>query len=623
MADSLPTTIADLDPEPADLLDLALAAAFALPLDDSARRTRSQSAVTLAAPPATGTTSLSVLAASSGGQPKIDFSEQTIATRYQFFGELARGGMGVLFHGRDGNLGREVAFKVIRAEHQHNPVMVRRFLEEAQIGAQLQHPGVVPVYELGQFTDLRPCFTMKLVNGCTLAALLQQRKSPAQDLPRFLRIFEQICQTVAYAHSRGIIHRDLKPLNIMVGEFGEVLVMDWGLAKVLAAREDSDSLSEGVSRTEGGLASPALRTSEEATRVGTVLGTPAYMSPEQARGETDRLDARCDVFALGAILCEILTGKPPYLGTTFPQVHRKAEAGDLKEALTRIDGWNQDPILRTIVRKCLSTNLAGPAVAPVSAAPVSVARAQAASKCQFVRPAHAGEVADAMKDYHSQIEVRARTAATTEVDHQWQEAFLRTIRILLAAVLLSAGLTLGWVELAVSGAVPLSSGCAGLLLIAYMASVGLSISAQRQRGKPWFAEAALSALGTLALLGLGLGLYWPHYGLHEANAERILTDGSWTLAQVERLLGRRGTTLDTSEVQAELLRKHAPDLLAGAAPSKLAQQRIDFDSQAYRFYRWGSANCYFLLAVDSRSLVRWKACRVPRSDLLRDIRSGD
>ena len=118
-------------------------------------------------------------------------------------------------------------------QHRDEPDLIRRFVEEAQIGGQLQHPGVVPVYELGSLADRRPFFAMKLVKGQTLAALLAGRASPADDLPRFLAIFEAVCQTVAYAHARGVIHRDLKPSNVMVGSFGEVQVMDWGLAKVL------------------------------------------------------------------------------------------------------------------------------------------------------------------------------------------------------------------------------------------------------------------------------------------------------------------------------------------------------------------------------------------------------
>jgi hypothetical protein len=153
--------------------------------------------------------------------------------RYQLQGEIARGGMGAILKGRDVDLGRDLAIKVLLASHQGNTEVVRRFVEEAQIGGQLQHPGVVPVYELGTFPDRRPYFAMKLVKGRTLASLLHERTDPAQDRPRFLTIFEAVCQTMAYAHARGVIHRDLKPSNVMVGSFGEVQVMDWGLAKVL------------------------------------------------------------------------------------------------------------------------------------------------------------------------------------------------------------------------------------------------------------------------------------------------------------------------------------------------------------------------------------------------------
>src|SRR5262249_39005363 len=151
---------------------------------------------------------------------------------------------------------------------------------------------------------------MKLVRGRDLAALLRERSSPTEDLPRFLQIFEQVCQALAYAHARGVIHRDLKPANIMVGAFGEVQVMDWGLAKVLNRVDEPAAV--GDMTVEGGsvrtLRSDSLA---DESRAGSVAGTPAYMAPEQARGQTDRLDERADVFGLGAILCEVLTGKPP------------------------------------------------------------------------------------------------------------------------------------------------------------------------------------------------------------------------------------------------------------------------------------------------------------------------
>jgi serine/threonine-protein kinase len=162
---------------------------------------------------------------------------------------------------------------------------------------------------------------MKLVKGQTLASLLSERQNPQQDQAKFLGIFVQICQTIAYAHSRRVIHRDLKPSNIMVGAFGEVQVMDWGLAKVLAQGGVADEKKSedihreaSIIRTRRSTGSDVPGGLSSQTQMGSVLGTPAYMPPEQALGEVDRLDERADVFGLGAILCEILTGKPPYVG---------------------------------------------------------------------------------------------------------------------------------------------------------------------------------------------------------------------------------------------------------------------------------------------------------------------
>ena len=153
--------------------------------------------------------------------------------RYRFDGEIARGGMGAVLRGRDVDLGRDLAIKVLLEKFANRPDVARRFIEEAQIGGQLQHPGVVPIYDIGRFGD-RPFFTMKLVKGQTLAAILGERTDPSADRPRLLGIALQVSQAMAYAHAKGVIHRDLKPANIMVGAFGEVQVMDWGLAKVLA-----------------------------------------------------------------------------------------------------------------------------------------------------------------------------------------------------------------------------------------------------------------------------------------------------------------------------------------------------------------------------------------------------
>ncbi len=269
------------------------------------------------------------------------------AGRYQILGEIARGGMGAVLRARDADLGRELALKVLLRPHRDDSHLCNRFVEEAQIGGQLQHPGIVPIYELGAFTDGRPFLAMKLVRGRTLAALLAERPSPTHDLPRFLGIFEQVCQTVAYAHSRRVIHRDLKPSNVMVGSFGEVQVMDWGLAKVLPEGGVADERKRPeveevrTSRSEG---------SGAESQAGSVLGTPAYMAPEQARGEVDRIDERADVFGLDAILCEILTGQPPYTGASRAELKAKAASADLADALARLGACGADEELTRLAR---------------------------------------------------------------------------------------------------------------------------------------------------------------------------------------------------------------------------------------------------------------------------------
>ena len=245
--------------------------------------------------------------------------------------------MGSVLKGRDPDLGRDVAIKVLREDLRDNGDLVRRFVEEAQIGGQLQHPGVVPIYELGTFADQRPFFSMKLVKGQTLADLLAARSGPADDLPRFLSIFAAIAQTMAYAHTRGVIHRDLKPSNVMVGSFGEVQVMDWGLAKVLPRGGVVDDAKAGKEPPQETLIATARSGSDtDLSHAGSVLGTPSYMAPEQARGETDRIDERADVFALGSILCEILTGSPAFTGRSSSEILRKA-AGATRPTPWR--GW--------------------------------------------------------------------------------------------------------------------------------------------------------------------------------------------------------------------------------------------------------------------------------------------
>jgi serine/threonine-protein kinase len=272
------------------------------------------------------------------------------AGRVELLGEIARGGMGAVLRGHDPELGRELAVKVILPAHRDNPDLLRRFVGEARLAGQLQHPGIMPIYDVGHLSDGRPFFTMKLVQGRTLADLLDERSDGGHDLQRFLRYFEAVCQAVGYAHARGIVHRDLKPLNVMVGTFGEVQVMDWGLAKRVEEGPES-----GTEPTPAPPASPSSTPLPTAfTRPGAVVGTPGYLAPERARGRAG--DQRADVFGLGAILCEILTGAPPFgSGALLDQLHQ-ARDGDLGAATAGLARCGADPELIRLAKGCLAVD---------------------------------------------------------------------------------------------------------------------------------------------------------------------------------------------------------------------------------------------------------------------------
>ena len=348
-----PSVTADIPASslPPDSLDAGLAAGFGRP---AAPRSSLGNLRPVLLKEAEGESAHIVKPTSDAMPPK----EKT-GDRYRLDGEIARGGMGAVLRGRDVDLGRDLAIKVLLEKYANRPDVARRFVEEAQIGGQLQHPGVVPVYDIGRFGD-RPFFTMKLVKGQTLAAILGEREDPSADRPRLLGIALQVTQTLAYAHAKGVIHRDLKPANIMVGAFGEVQVMDWGLAKVLAEGgvADEERASRAHQEPQDGTQIRTARSTGTAgshdTEAGSMLGTPAYMPPEQANGDIANLDRRADVFGLGAILCEILTGKPPYVGRSGEEVRRKAANGDLADATARLDGCEADAELIVLTKRCLS-----------------------------------------------------------------------------------------------------------------------------------------------------------------------------------------------------------------------------------------------------------------------------
>lgn len=245
------------------------------------------------------------------------------AERYCRLRLHATGGIGRVWLAHDNHLGRDVALKELRPECAEHATFAARFLQEARITGQLEHPGTIPVYELVRARDGRqPYYTMRFVNGRTLSeaarAYHEQRQAGAADalgLPTLLNAFVTVCNTVAYAHSRGVLHRDLKGQNVILGDFGEVVLLDWGLAK-LVRRPEGETDAPAVVLDEAGIDSGY-------TIHGQALGTPAYMAPEQSAGQLDLIDRRTDVYGLGAILYEILTGVPPFTGRSTEEVLRK------------------------------------------------------------------------------------------------------------------------------------------------------------------------------------------------------------------------------------------------------------------------------------------------------------
>ena len=242
-----------------------------------------------------------------GGRPKL-------AERYRVVREIGRGGMGEVYEVWDEDLRRPLAMKVARTTHAGgvvDPSQLGRFLEEAQVTGQLDHPGIVPVHELGFDEQDRVYFTMRLVQGRDLARILGDPQPEDEwSRARGLGVLLRLCEALSFAHAKGVVHRDLKPANVMVGRFGEVYVMDWGLAKV-RGRPAAGPAGEAV-RTERSEEIAADPDSPLLTEHGAVVGTPAYMSPEQARGDAARIDERADLYSVGAILYHVLTGRVPY-----------------------------------------------------------------------------------------------------------------------------------------------------------------------------------------------------------------------------------------------------------------------------------------------------------------------
>jgi serine/threonine protein kinase len=231
-------------------------------------------------------------------------------TRYRLLERVARGGMGLVYAAEDEKLQRRVALKVLDIPGTDGELASRLILE-ARVLARLEHPGIVPVHDVGTLADGRVFYTMKFIEG----QRLDKYVATLDSVPDRLRLFLRICDAVGFAHARGVLHRDLKPANIMVGSFGEVLVMDWGLAKILRGIAASDLNAADPDATIFEKTNPS-RDQSGATELsvitghGTVMGTPGYMSPEQARGDVEHLDARSDIFSLGALLRFLLLNQP-------------------------------------------------------------------------------------------------------------------------------------------------------------------------------------------------------------------------------------------------------------------------------------------------------------------------
>jgi eukaryotic-like serine/threonine-protein kinase len=264
--------------------------------------------------------------------PEVDSGAD--GRRYTVLRVIGRGGMGTVYVARDETLGREVAFKVSNAPVSGSG-LDERLRREARVLATLDHPGIAPVHDAGVLADGRLFYVMKLVRGVTLER--HARNLDTESLK--LSVFERIVDTVAFAHARGIVHRDLKPSNVMVGSFGEVLVLDWGVAKVLAEPDDlpAEDSSTGADSISGDASEP--------TRAGTLIGTPGFMAPEQAAGEVTLIGPATDVFALGALLFWLLTSELP-------------PADDLTRASRVLRDRRVSRRLRAIVTRCLAARAA-------------------------------------------------------------------------------------------------------------------------------------------------------------------------------------------------------------------------------------------------------------------------
>jgi tetratricopeptide (TPR) repeat protein len=486
-----------------------------------------------------------------------------LPVRYGLGERIAVGGMGVVYRAADTVLGRDVAIKVLQDRFGAAPAAVARFRDEAMITAQLQHPAIPPVHDLGALADGRPFLAMKLIKGDTLADRLAARPTPGHERGHFVAVFEQVCQALACAHDRMVVHRDLKPANVMVGRFGEVQVMDWGLAKVL----DPGAALPDPGRTGAGTEINSLRDSDGTfTQAGSVLGTPAFMPPEQAIGASGQVDARSDVFGLGGILAAVLTGAPPFVAATGEDVRLLAARGKVDACFARLDACGADPELVALCKRCLAPEKGD-------------------------RPADAGAVARAVAELRAAADERARAAELERVR-------LEGARATSAARALERGKRR---RLAVAAAVVLAlalvGGLSAVLVVQRRANADLAakneeLTAERTRAEQRL-ELALKAIATLhtgvgedmllksapykelrnQLLKQAADFYGKLEGLlvgaTDAKSRRLLADGYFQLGELSR---RTGSPTEALALHRKALAIRSE--LAGAAGAN-AEARLD------------------------------------------------
>ncbi|MGK0358697.1 MAG: sulfatase activating formylglycine-generating enzyme [Bradymonadia bacterium] len=382
--------------------------------------------------------------------------------RYVLGEELGRGGMGEVLSAEDANLQRPVALKLLL--HQDEPAMCMRFIDEARVTGQLQHPSVPPVYELGRLADGRLFFSMKRIEGRTLRDIIEdlRHEVPAAQRSfgrvRLLNIFARICQTIAYAHSRQVMHRDLKPDNVMLGEFGEITVMDWGLAKPFDAPERPSAPASVSKRVTRGRFS---------TQAGDMTGTPHYMPPEQAAGKVDELGAHSDIYSLGAVLYELLTLEPPFDGPSARAIRDKVINDAVVPPSHRTPDRGIPHELEVLCLNCLRKS---PVERPSSAAWIAeqiesfLEGEQDRARKAAERAAHVEAGSKAAEVYYTAAEehrrlhnavivARARTKAwdTTPMRRLWQQEDDAREARLLAARALSTALAAYHAALGVDG----------------------------------------------------------------------------------------------------------------------------------------------------------------------------